>query len=253
MADALTAEELDNYIERRRAKGAAKASINRVTAIIRAAYRRANMIPPAFRHLSEKDNVRKGFFSVAEFRSVLSHLPNDGLRDFVLFAYLCGWRKGSIASLKWVDVDLEEGEINLPGEFTKNGDPLKMPVEGELKEVMQRRKETRAVKTKTGTQLSSLVFHRNGRPVGEFRKSWATATARAKCPGKLFHDFRRTAARDLIRAGTREGVAMTITGHKTNAMFLRYNITDTEDVRKALRSVGQYRKGQQDNVQAISK
>ena len=153
-----------------RCEGAADATINRVTAVVRAAYKRAKTAPPTFLHLSEKDNVRKGFFSVAESRSVLSYLPNDGLSDFVLFAYLCGWRKGSIASLRWVDVDLEEGEINLPGEFAKNAEPLKMPIEDELKELMLRRKEARAIKTKTGTVISSFVFHRNGRPVGEFQK-----------------------------------------------------------------------------------
>jgi integrase len=253
MADAVGAEDVDAYIEQRRAKGAADATINRATHLLRAAYRRAKLSPPPIRHLSEKDNVRTGFFSAAEFRDVLSHLPDDGLRDFVLFAYLCGWRKGSVASLRWVDVDLMGGEINLPGKYTKNGEPLKMPIEGELKELMKRRKEARAVKTDNGTVISALVFHRGGKAVGEIRKSWATATRLANCSGKLFHDFRRTAARDLIRSGAGESVAMCITGHKTNSMFKRYNITDTEDVRAALRGVGKYRTEQQQKIHSISK
>lgn len=253
MADAVTAEDVDAYIGQRRAKGAADATINRVTHLLRAAYRRAKLTPPDIRHLSEKDNTRTGFFSAGEFRAVLSHLPDDGLRDFVLFAYLCGWRKGSVAALRWIDVDLIEGEINLPGKYTKNDEPLKMPIEGELKEVMKRRKEARAVKTDSGTVISALVFHRGGRAISEFRRSWATATRMAKCPGKLFHDFRRTAARDLIRSGAGESVAMCITGHKTNSMFKRYNITDTEDVRVALRGVGKYRTEQERKIQAITR
>jgi len=173
------------------------------------------------------------------------------LKDFVLFAYLCGWRKGSIASLRWIDVDLDAGEMNLPGQFTKNGDPLKMVIEGELADIMKRRKEVRAVKSESGVELSGFVFHRNGSPVAEFKKSWATACKLAKCPGRLFHDFRRTCARDLIRSGVDETVAMRITGHKTRSIFDRYNITNTDDLREAMLSVEKYRKAQKQTVVAM--
>jgi len=128
-----------------------------------------------------------------------------------------------------------------------------MPIEGELKAVLARRKEARAVTTPSGALISDLVFHRNGEAVLEFRKSWATDCKLAGCSGKLFHDFRRSAACDLIRSGVPQSVAMRITGHKTASMFTRYNITDTEDVREALRSAQRYRAGQQQNVVAISK
>jgi len=54
---------------------------------------------------------------------------------------------------------------------------------------------------------------------------------------RTFHDFRRTAARNLIRSGVRETVAMTVTGHITRSMFDRYNITTGEDQEKALEAV----------------
>jgi integrase len=71
---------------------------------------------------------------------------------------------------------------------------------------------------------------------------------RRKYQGRIFHDLRRTSARDLIRSGVGESVAMCITGHKTNSMFKRYNITDSEDVRKAMQSVARYREKQQKKV-----
>jgi integrase len=232
---------------------------------------------PKVRRLSEKDNVRTGFLDAAAFRRLLTQLPNDGLRDFVLFGYLCGWRKGSIASLRWEDVDLDAGEINLPGQFLKNGDPLTMAIAGELADVMARRKEARAIKTNSAVALSALVFHRYGAPVNEFRKAWASAAVQSglakwvcrkcqgestvrRCPncktdgkykGTIFHDLRRSSARDLIRSGVEESVAMRVVGHKSTSMFQRYNITDSEDVRAAMLSVEKYRKAQEQRVVAM--
>src|SRR6202035_81876 len=131
----LTAERIDNYIEQRLADktgpkgehipGDRPASVNRTMQILsqcfKLAIRRGHLSrAPHIRKLSEADNVREGFFDEAEARAVLLNLPDDGLRDFVLFGYLVGWRKGSIAKLRWTAVDLPAGEILLPGKFVKN-------------------------------------------------------------------------------------------------------------------------------------
>jgi integrase len=78
------------------------------------------------------------------------------------------------------------------------------------------------------------VFCRNdGAPVGDFKKAWATAKREAGVPGRLFHDFRRTAVRDLIRAGIPETVAMKLTGHRTRSVFQRYAIVEEGMLREA--------------------
>ena len=234
---------------------------------------------PYIKHLSEKGNVRRGFFEAAAFQALLENLPLD-LQDFVHFGYLTGWRKGEIASLRWEDVEIDV--IRLREEDSKNEEPRSVPIEGDLQDLIERRKVARRVEKDNTIMLSDLVFHRDGEPVGDFRKAWARACCLAGvgkmlCPdcgisvdadykcekcsrtwkyeslrykGKIFHDLRRTAVRDLVRAGNTETVAMSISGHRTRSVFDRYDIADDRDQRKALRATQTYRQQRAENQNA---
>jgi integrase len=246
-ATALTGEQVDHYIQRRLSDGAAKASINRVTQLLKQAYGLADLPAPRIRRLDETDNVRRGFFTEAEVRRVLTNLPSE-LADFTLFAWLTGMRKGEIASLRWEDFD---GDcIRLRAEDAKNGTARLIPLEGELVELIERRKTARPFEIQGMSMLSGLIFHRAGEAIREFRKSWATACRLAGAQ-RLFHDLRRSACRNMVAAGVAQVTAMQLSGHKTDSMFRRYAIVAENDMRAALRMTQSHQQKIRGNAVAI--
>jgi integrase len=161
----------------------------------------------------------------------------------VLFAYIVGMRRGEVQSLRWSDIHGDT--ITLRPENSKNSEGRTIPLEGELEDVIKRSKAARRVERKDGSVLvSEYIFHLNGRPIGEFRKAWVTACKFANVPGRLFHDLRRCAARNLLASGVPQAVAMKITGHKTDSMFRRYAIVTVDQQREALRAAQAYREQQ---------
>lgn len=86
-------------------------------------------------------------------------------------------------------------------------------------------------------RIVALVFHRNGKKIKSYRKALIAACKAAGCPGRLMHDFRRTAVRNLERAGVSRSVAMKLTGHKTESVYRRYAIVSSGDLAEAGRKL----------------
>jgi integrase len=105
-----------------------------------------------------------------------------------------------------------------------------MPVVGPLAEIVKRRLKRKDVNPE-------FIFGRKGKRMATFRVTWARACRSAGCPGRLFHDLRRTGIRNLIRAGVSRKVAMAISGHRTESVFNRYDITAGDDLREAIEAV----------------
>jgi len=85
--------------------------------------------------------------------------------------------------------------------------------------------------------ICSSVFHRNREPIRVFKRAWKTTCKRARLPGRIPHNFRRTAVWNRVRAGIPERVAMTMTGHRTRSVFERNNIVNEGDLAEAARKL----------------
>ena len=183
--------------------------------------------------LLQEHNVRRGFFEKHQFEDVISHLAAP-LRSVVTFAYITGWRIPSeVLTLQWRNVDFSAGEVRLDPGTTKNSEGRVFPMTLGLRTLLEAQWHlTRALSQSKG-KIYPWVFHRNGEPIRSFRKAWTTACTKAGCPARIPHDLRRTAVRNLVRAGIPERVAMQMTGHKTRSVFERYNIVSDGDLRAA--------------------
>ena len=144
-------------------------------------------------------------------------------QDILDLAYYSGWRKQEILGLSWDEIDRAGGVIRLSPARSKTLVGRILPISQPIAEALARRRARR-------DPDSPLVFHRDGIPVRRWRTAWRTACQAAGVPTRFLHDCRRTAARNLIRANVPERIAMLLTGHKSRAIFDRYNIIHEQEL-----------------------
>jgi len=240
-AGSITTSEVQRYIVKRQSEGASNATINRDLAALRRMFSlAAKATPPKVARVPyipalAENNARKGFFEYEEFERVRTALP-EHLKPLTTFAYHTGWRKSEITNLTWDQVDLHTGTVRLEPGTTKNKQARAIFLAGELLDLVQRQRETR---DRLYPECPWVFFH-NGRQVKSFRRSWATACRKVGVVGKILHDFRRSAVRNMVRAGIPERVAMDLSGHKTRSVFERYNIVSEGDRLEAANRLDQY-------------
>ncbi len=147
-----------------------------------------------------------------------------------------------LLGLRVRQVDLGEGTVMLPPGVTKTKEPRLVAMTPAIRELL--------VACCTGKQPDDYVLTRQDKagrqlPVKDFRGKWYKVTAAAGLAGLRIHDFRRSAARNLRRAGVSEGMVMQTGGWKTRAVFERYNIKNLRDQQEAMAALGQQRRAQQ--------
>lgn len=247
----ITPNRIRAYQAQRRREGATPATVNRETSHLARAFRIAVKsglltVVPSFPSRLEESSPRQGFFEHAEYLAVRAQLAPE-YQDVLDFAYYSGWRRGEIVGLTWREIDSSGGVIRLDPDRSKTKTGRILPLSEPLRAVLRRRTAARRLD-------SRLVFHRDGQPLIDWRKAWTKACKAAGCPDKRLHDCRRTAARNLIRSGTPERIAMQLTGHKTRSVFDRYNIVSEGDLRAGVERLAKYVQGlpAQGRVEALN-
>jgi integrase len=226
----------------RRARRASRATINRELAHLRRGFRlavRKGRLSrrPDFSLLAEH-NRRTGFFEVEEFEAILSKLPAH-LIPLMQFLYWTGWRSSEARGLEWRQVDRAAGVIRI--EETKNREPRTIPygVLSELREIIEgQRARADDLQRSLRRVVKHVFFTDSGLKIHDYAGAWDAARKAAGLPGRLVHDFRRTAARNMLRHGIPQQVAMQLGGWKTVSVFGRYSIVDERLLAENLKKLG---------------
>ena len=232
----ITTAKIQEYTETRLEEGTANGTVNReLAALKRMLNLGAQCTPPKVDRVPHitmlrENNARKGFFEHGEFLALHDNLPNY-LKGLVTFGYKTGWRVSEIINLTWNQVDRKNGIVTLDRGTTKNGEGRTVYLDEELQKVFHDQWDRRK---KLANLLPYVFLNKDGTDkIKDFRGAWNRACRDAEIGKKLFHDLRRTAVRNMVRAGIPERVAMMVSGHKTRSVFERYNIVNDTDLREA--------------------
>lgn len=246
----VTTGRIESYARARvKLDGAANGTVNRELACLRRMMnimreRGLMVATPKFPMLDESDAIRTGFVGEDELQAILTHIRPE-LHPVVEFGYITGWRKGEILSRDWQHVSDQSVRLE-PGE-TKNRDGREFPLIPRLKAVIDHQR------ARMGDRVGGpLFFWKPGRRIKSMKDSWNNATEAAGLPDMLFHDMRRSAVRNLVLSGVDPHTAKALTGHKTDAVFERYDIIDSARLHEQTAKLEAFYGTQEPKVRAIN-
>jgi integrase len=232
-ASTLATKSITAYTVLRQEEEAADATINRELATLRRMLnfgRQANRLKTVpWIPMLKEDNARQGFVEDVQFERLVAEAKEPWLETFLELAYSYGWRRAELLGLRVRQVNLGAGTIRLDSGATKNGDGREVAMTPRVRELLE-------AATK-GKRWDAWVLSRDPagkKQVRDFRVTWENLTAAAGVPDLMVHDFRRSAAKALRRAGVPESVIMSTGGWRTASMFRRYAIVSATDQREAV-------------------
>lgn len=237
----ISTPDVRQFIAKRQTSGASNGEINRELALLKRMFtltiQGGRLLYKPHIPMLREAPARSGFFEPEQFAPLLAHLPIE-IRPLIQFSYITGWRIVSeVLPLEWRQVDFNAGEVRLDAGTTKNREGRVFPFTDELRRILRAQQQEHEERIRSAGLIVPWVFTRNGKQIRNFRKAWETAREAAGIPGRLPHDLRRTAIRNMVRSGVPERVAMTLSGHKTRSVFDRYNIVSGSDLKDAARKM----------------
>ena len=242
----LTTDLFNQYRAKRRlevsntGKPISDATVNRELSLVRVAMNLGRKHTPPKVHtvpyfpILKEETVRQGFLH-DDLYPALRDALDDAVRPLFVCAYFTGTRKGELLKAQWDWVDFERNRIYVPPAAAKNRTGRILPIpEGDMRDLLLKAKQKRDLEYPE----CEWVFSRDGELIKDYRAAWHKARKIAGAPKLLFHDLRRTAVRNMRRLGIPQAMRMKISGHKTDSMERRYNITDDDDIEMAMAKMG---------------
>lgn len=210
-ASTINRADLERYKSERRIK-AKKSTVNRELSVLIRGFNlgvRLKLIPKSSipdltgLRMDESDNVREGFFEQSDFLKHYAYLP-DYLKPISEMGYTFGQRKQELLSMLWKQVNRVDCVITLGARQTKNKKirTIHYGKNPEIKDLIDRQWKLKLEieHSHPRVKITHVFFHADGRPVKDFRGAWDTACEKSKID-RTFHDLRRTAVRNMVRAG----------------------------------------------------
>jgi integrase len=216
MIDEITLDIID-VIKREKLKVAAKPTVNRYLALVRAILRRARDEwewldrTPKVRLFKEPAGRERSITS-EQVRALLSELPLHQ-RDVVVFALATGLRQSNVVGLSWAQVNLDSGHAWIGAQQSKNRNAIAVPLNATAQDVLRRQ---------LGKHMER-VFTYAGRPIAWANtKAWRNALTRAGIENFRWHDLRHTWASWHRQSGTPTHELQRLGGWKSSVMVERY-------------------------------
>lgn len=240
-ASNIGSKQIDEYRLKRQGQGVEDSTVNRELSALKRMFRIGlTQDPPLVSRIpkitfSRETNIRKGFFDDDEFLVLRGVLP-DHVKVIATIGYYTGMRLGEILKLRWKQVDFKSDTLRLEVGETKTYKGRTIPMIGEVKEALLKWQ----MMTLKNWPYTPWVCHFRGKRIYSIKTAWKVACEKIGLQGKLFHDFRRTAVRNLIRAGVPQPVAMKISGHRTSSVFNRYDIVSEADLLEATQKLSSH-------------
>jgi integrase len=248
----ILAKDIEEYTKNRHDKNKKPSTINRELALLKRGFNllKQNGIigsVPHFKMLSE-DNVRRGFFEHWEYKKLMEK-ASEHIKPLLTFLYHTGWRLNEALNLTWDMVDVDNGVITLPPGMTKNRKGRHYYMPDNVCEMVRNLWSQNVEKIRLDIPTPNYVFtNKEGSDrMKDIRGAWKNSCERAGLEGKLIHDFRRTAARNYVRAGVPERVAQELLGQQTPSIFSRYNIVSDTDFKTAAKKMTEFLNNQGEN------
>lgn len=252
-AERLRTWDIEEYKTHRKKEGAANATINLELAAMRRAFNLGiaqeliEKAPKVTLFRVGKTNRRKGFFEPDLYEEMLRSVK-PYMKPVLRFGFLSGWREGEIFKLRWdLNYDLDSQVIRIYDSKNQDGKALPLLDEDGHTTELSQLLLTQLYHHREQFPGVPWIFHNEGRQINRttFNKHWRKAARpiEERIGRRIFfHDLRRTAVRNLTRAGVPRVIAKEITGHRTDDVYDRYDIVDEDDVKKAFTKVSRYLK-----------